>query len=129
MKILSYIIISALLLTYVPVQLLSLLTVDNFTVVYGSIFLCLLINGLFIHLVSRNVRQTSKFTNKGQKSRASDKSRTQRSNNRNKPKSNTDSGNRKASNVNNNEELVGTVKWYSKRKSYGFILDLSLIHI
>ena len=53
MKIFFYIFVSALLLTYVPLQLLSLLTPDNYIVLYAAIFLCLIINGLFIHLISK----------------------------------------------------------------------------
>ena len=53
MKIFFYIIVSAILLTYVPLQLSSLITSDNYFVLYIAIFLCLTINGLFIHLISK----------------------------------------------------------------------------
>ena len=123
MKIFFYIVISSVLLTYVPVQLLSVITPEKFIVIYSAIFLSLLVNGLFIHFMSRNLKQAPKFTKKTYRNRTSDRARTRKPNNRNKPKSDNRSPSRKTSNVDNNEELVGTIKWYNRRKSYGFILD------
>ncbi len=125
MKIFFYIIVSALLLTYLPLQLLSLITPDNYIVLYAAIFLCLTINGLFIHLISKKHSTAAGSTRKPDKNRKNNNTRTRRPNNRNKPKTyNRDAG-QKRSTADNSEQLDGTIKWYNRRKSYGFIVDSS----
>ena len=125
MKIFSYVIVSALLLTYVPIQLLSLITPDNYIVFYTAIFLCLTINGLFIHLISKNLIQTTTSTKRANKARKQNSTRTRRPNNRNKTKTDSRDSVRRQSTPDNNQQLDGTIKWYNRRKSYGFIVDNS----
>ena len=125
MKIFSYIIVSALLLTYVPIQLLSLITPDNYIVFYTATFLCLVINGLFIHLMSKNLIQTTTSTKRANNPRKQNNTRTRRPNNRNKPKTDSRDSGRRQSAPDDGQQLDGTIKWYNRRKSYGFIVDNS----
>ena len=125
MKIFFYIIVSALLLTYVPLQLLSLITSDNYIVFYTAIFLCLAINGLFIHLMSKNLIQTTTSTKRANKGRKQNNARTRRPNNRNKTKTDSRGSGRRQSGPDDSQQLDGTIKWYNRRKSYGFIVDNS----
>ena len=125
MKIFSYIIVSALLLTYVPIQLLSLITPDNYIVFYTATFLCLVINGLFIHLMSKNLIQTTTSTKKANNPRKQNNTRTRRPNNRNKTKTDSRDSGRRQSAPDDGQQLDGTIKWYNRRKSYGFIVDNS----
>ena len=125
MKIFFYIIVSALLLTYVPIQLLSLITPDNYVVFYTTIFLCLVINGLFIHLMSKNLIQTTTSPKRANKPRKQDNTRTRRPNNRNKTKTDSRDSGRRQSAPDDGQQLDGTIKWYNRRKSYGFIVDNS----
>ena len=125
MKIFFYIIVSAILLTYVPLQLSSLITPDNYFVLYTAIFLCLTINGLFIHLISKKHGNPVGSTRKPKKNRKHNSTRTRRTNNRNKPKTDIRDEGRKHSTADNSEQLDGTIKWYNRRKSYGFIVDSS----
>ncbi len=125
MKIFSYIIVSALLLTYVPIQLLSLITPDNYFVFYTATFLCLVINGLFIHLMSKNLIQTTTSTKRVNKAGKQDSNRTRRPNNRNKNKIDSRDSGRRQSAPDDSQQLDGTIKWYNRRKSYGFIVDNS----
>ena len=125
MKIFSYIIVSALLLTYVPIQLLSLITPDNYIVFYTATFLCLVINGLFIHLMSKNLIQTTTSTKRANNPRKQNNTRTRRPNNRNKTKTDSRDSGRRQSAPDDGQQLDGTIKWYNRRKSYGFIVDNS----
>ena len=125
MKIFFYIIVSALLLTYVPIQLLSLITPDNYIVFYTATFLCLVINGLFIHLMSKNLIQTTTSTKRANNPRKQNNTRTRRPNNRNKTKTDSRDSGRRQSAPDDNQQLDGTIKWYNRRKSYGFIVDNS----
>jgi len=125
MKIFFYIIVSALLLTYVPIQLLSLITPDNYMVLYTAIFLCLAINGLFIHLISKNLLQTTTSTKRANKARKQNNTRTRKPNNRNKTKTDSRDSGRRQSAPDDSQQLDGTIKWYNRRKSYGFIVDNS----
>ena len=125
MKIFFYIIVSAILLTYVPLQLSSLITPDNYFVLYTAIFLCLTINGLFIHLISKKHGNPVGSTRKPKKNKKHNSTRTRRTNNRNKPKTASRDAGRKHSTADNSEQLDGTIKWYNRRKSYGFIVDSS----
>ena len=125
MKIFFYIVVSALLLTYLPVQLLSLVTPGNYIVPYTSIFLCLIINGLFIHLISKKHGNPIGSTRKPKKNRKHNSTRTRGTNNRNKPRIYSRDTSRKQLTADNSEQLDGTIKWYNRRKSYGFIVDSS----
>ena len=125
MKIFFYIVVSALLLTYLPVQLLSLVTPGNYIVLYTSIFLCLIINGLFIHLISKKQGKSFSSSRKVHRNKKQNNTRTQRPNNRNKPRIDSRDTRRKQSTADNSEQLDGTIKWYNRRKSYGFIVDSS----
>ena len=125
MKIFSYILVSALLLTYVPIQLLSLITPGNYIVFYTAIFLCLAINGLFIHLISKNLIQTTTSTKRANKARQQNNARNRRPNNRNKTKTDRSDSGRRQSAPDDSQQLDGTIKWYNRRKSYGFIVDNS----
>ena len=125
MKIFFYIIVSALLLTYLPLQLSSLLTPDDYIALYAAIFLCLIINGLFIHLISKKHGNAAGSTRKPNKNRKHNNNRTRRPNSRNKPRTDSRDAGRKHSTADDSEQLDGTIKWYNRRKSYGFIVDSS----
>ena len=64
-------------------------------------------------------------TRKPKKDRKHNSTRTRRTNNRNKPKTDSRDAGRKHSIADNSEQLDGTIKWYNRRKSYGFIVDSS----
>ncbi len=124
MKTILSILASALLLTYLSVQLFTLFGQSSPIVLYISIFFSLLINGLFIHYQSNSATQTTK--NRRQRpQRKGNSSRTKRDNKGSRPRSHV-KHQEKSNQISTKDDanrLEGEIKWYNRRKNYGFIVE------
>ena len=129
MKITLYVLASAILLTFLSVQVFSLFAINNPIVLYVTVFLSLLINSLFIYIQSKTARPSPR----NQRNRSQPKRQNQNSG-RTK---NTSRGQRSAADGKydkksdqpptqiNGDKLEGEIKWYNRRKNYGFIVENS----
>ncbi|MDC0214239.1 cold shock domain-containing protein [Gammaproteobacteria bacterium] len=129
MKITLYVLASAILLTFLTVQVFSLFAINNPIVLYVTVFLSLLINSLFIHIQSKTARPSPRNQrNRGQSKRqnqnsgrAKNNSRGQRSAAGGKYDEKPDQSPTQIS----EDKLEGEIKWYNRRKNYGFIVESS----
>jgi len=69
--------------------------------------------------------QTTTSTKRANKARKQNNTRTRKPNNRNKTKIDSRDSGRRQSAPDDSQQLDGTIKWYNRRKSYGFIVDNS----
>ena len=125
MKTILSILASALLLTYLSVQLFTLFGQSSAIILYVTIFFSLLINGLFIHYQSNLATQTTKSQHRQRPQRKGNSSRTKgnnkgpRSRSNAKPQEKTN----QISTKDDSNRLEGEIKWYNRRKNYGFIVE------
>ncbi len=125
MKTILSVLASALLLTYLSVQLFTLFGQSSPVVLYITIFLSLVINGLFIHfqsksepLASRNKhKQRTQQRGNSTKSRSNNRSTRSRLQRKHQERSN------QISTEDDTNRLEGEIKWYNRRKNYGFIVE------
>ena len=125
MKTTLSILASALLLTYLSVQLFTLFGQSSPIILYISIFFGLLINGTFIHYQSNSATQTTKNQRRQRSQRKGTSSRTKRDNKGSRPKSHTKNQEQtnQISTKDDTNRLEGEIKWYNRRKNYGFIVE------
>ena len=125
MKTILSILASALLLTYLSVQLFTLFGQSSTIILYVTIFFSLLINGLFIHYQSNSTMQTTKSQHRQRPQRKGNSSRTKGNNKGPKSRTNT-KPQEKTNQISTKDDanrLEGEIKWYNRRKNYGFIVE------
>ena len=125
MKITLYVLASAILLTFLSVQVFSLFATNNPIVLYVTVFLSLLINSLFIYIQSKTARPSPRNQrNRSQPKRQNQNSGRTKNNNRGQ-RSAPDKTSDQLSTPINEDKLEGEIKWYNRRKNYGFIVENS----
>ena len=125
MKTILSVLTSALLLTYLSVQLFTLFGQNSPVVLYITIFLSLVINGLFMHFQSKSQPLTprNKHKQRTQQRGDSTKSRGNNRGTRSRPQRKHQEKSNQISTRDDTNRLEGEIKWYNRRKNYGFIVE------
>ena len=123
MKIILSVLASALLLTYLIVQTFTVFWPNNLIALFFSAFLALTINGAFIYFQSAAASRKTSENPSNSRPRQNRERRPNNQPSRNESKQNRKPEYRLADSQTAPGNLEGTIKWFNRRKGYGFILE------
>ena len=125
MKTILSVLASALLLTYLSVQLFTLFGQSSPVILYITVFLGLVINGLFMHFQSKSEAFGSRNKRKQRTQQRGDntKSRGNNRGTRSRPQRKQPEKSNQISTGDATNRSKGEIKWYNRRKNYGFIVE------